>query len=243
MSKYYGKYVVLLATLVVLAGVVPSPSMAGIMASDGVSSAGSSGTYTTGGADPPAISFTGVTQNFTDGSWSLGFEFSPTTALDVSALGFYNANLTGGSVGLSNCTGCGEVGLYNSTGTLLVSGQVTSSGAQVGDFNYVSVPTTGLIAGQDYYLLAETGNADYTFDPNGLGINPDINWIGELETRGSSLTFTTNGEANEYPGWGIYGPNVELSSSVPEPGSLMLIALGLVGLGLIRWTRRASSRL
>ena len=106
-------------------------------------------------ADPAAISFTGVSTNYTVGTWSLGFEFSPNTALEVTALGFYNADLTGGAVGLSNCTGCGEVGLYDSSGALLASGLVTSAGAQVGDFNYVNVPTTVLTAGHHVLKYAD----------------------------------------------------------------------------------------
>lgn len=71
--------------------------------------------------------------------WSLGFQFTTNTSLDVTALGFYDAAQTGGSQGLSGCSGCGEVGIYNSTGTLLVSALVTTSGTLIGDFYYVPV--------------------------------------------------------------------------------------------------------
>jgi hypothetical protein len=228
--------IILLIVVVVLAVLVGLPQLAhaDALASNGGISGGSSGPYNSLGADPPAISFTGVTTNVTDGTWSLGYEFSPNSTVDVTALGFYNANLTGGAVGLSNCTGCGEVGLYDSSGTLLVSGLVTSAGAQVGDFNYVSVPVTSLTAGQDYFLLGETGNADYTFDTTGLGIDPSIAWISELETYNPALTFTTTGESNPYTGWGIYGPNIELTTSTvtptPEPNSLLMLIAGLIAL-------------
>jgi hypothetical protein len=171
------KVIYFLGLLVALATVLPSEILADSTPSGTASAAGSSGAYNSGGADDPAVSFTGVTTNFSNGSWSLGWEFSTNTAINVSALGFYDATLSGGSVGLGNCSGCGEVGIYDSTGTLLVSGLVNTLGTQVGDFFYVSVPTTLLGAGQNYYVAAETGNADYTWNPTGFGVDPNINYL------------------------------------------------------------------
>src|SRR6202021_3946845 len=106
---------------------------------------------------------------------SLGWQFTTNSAVDVTALGFYDASTTGGTQGLAGCVGCGEVGIYNSTGTLLVSGLVTTAGTQVGDFYYVNVPLTLLSPGQTYYVVAETGNAQYTWNTNGFSVNSDIN--------------------------------------------------------------------
>jgi hypothetical protein len=158
----------LIGLLLALATVLPSALLADSTPSGAVPATRSTGAYNSGDADDPAVSFTGVTTNFTDGAWSLGWEFSSNTSINVTALGFYDAILTGGSVGLGNCTGCGEVGIYDSTGTLLVSGLVNTSGAEVGDFFYVWVPTTLLGAGQNYYVAAETGNADDTWNSTGF---------------------------------------------------------------------------
>lgn len=191
-------------------------------------------------ADVPAVSFTGVTTNYTDGSWSLGFEFSTNTAVNVTALGFYDAAQTDGSVGLGTCSGCGEVGIYNSTGTLLVSGQATTSGTLVGDFYYVPVATTLLAAGQDYYAVAETGNADYTYFTTGFGVDPNINFIQDAFVSSTTLAFPTSSDGyTAADGGAWFGANFEESGSssttVPEPGSLSLLGSGLLAIvGMMR---------
>jgi hypothetical protein len=182
----------------------------------------------------PAVSFTGLnaSDTFPGGAFSLGFEFSTNSAIDVTALGFFDADLVNPTyVGLDDCTGCGEVGIYNSTGTLLVSTTVTTSGTQVGDFIYATVPTTLLAAGQDYFIVAETGNSTYTFDTTGFSVNPNIDYIQDAYTNGASLAFPTDtDDITAADGGGIFGPNFEetaATSPVPEPASVSLVALAL----------------
>jgi hypothetical protein len=179
----------------------------------GSATAGSSGTYA---GDGPAISFTSG-PNVTDGDWSLGWSFTTKTAIDVTALGFYNASLDGGNNTFQNgiCGATfGEVGIFNSSGTLLASAQVTSADPVVGFFNYASISTLVLAAGQTYDIIAVTGNADYTghqrirgqsrhhFPPNGV------------------LTFPNATEGiTAADGGALFGPNFEKTpvSAVPEP--------------------------
>jgi hypothetical protein len=190
----------------------------------------------------PAISFSGISVNGTDGIWSLGWEFSPTTAIDVTALGFYDATLTGGSIGLGNCTGCGEVGIYNSSGTLLASTLVTTAGSLVADFYYETIPTLALSAGQDYFIVAETGNADYTGSTNtgftsGFAVSPDIGFIEDAYIASSTLAFPNLTEGiTAAEGGGIFGPNFEETKATPEPSTFLLIGAGMLFL-LARYAR------
>ena len=181
-----------------------------------------------------------MTTNFSNGSWSWGWEFSTNTTINVTALGFYDATLTGGSVGLGNCSGCGEVGIYDSTGTLLVSGLVNTSGTQVGDFFYVSVPTTllGLGAGQNYYVEAETGNADYTWNPTGFGVGPNINYMNGASIFSSTLAFPSVLDTSVT---GYFGANFQETAAVvatPEPSSLLLLATACLAAGLLTFFGR-----
>jgi len=234
------KVIYFIGLLIALATVLPSALLADSTPSGTASTAGSSGAYNSGGADDPAVSFTGVTTNFTNGSWSLGWEFSTNTAINVSALGFYDATLSGGSVGLGNCSGCGEVGIYDSTGTLLVSGLVSTSGTQVGDFFYVSVPTTLLGAGQNYYVAAETGNADYTWNPTGFGVDSNINYLNGAYIFSSTLAFPS---ALDTSVTGYFGANFQETAAVvatPEPSSLLLLAAGWLAAGVLMFFGRRS---
>jgi hypothetical protein len=184
------------------------------------------------------ISFTGVGDVANPGgTFSLGFEFSSATSIDVTALGFFDAaqvdQSVGEYVGLADCTGCGEVGIYDSNGNLLVSTQVTTSGPLIGDFYYKSVASTLLTAGKDYYIAAEAANADYTYDTTGFSVNPSINFIEDAFVFSSTLAFpTSSSDITAAEGGAYFGPNFEVAASAPEPASFVLLGAGLLAFGL-----------
>jgi len=194
-------------------------------------------------ADTPAISFTGTTVNGTTGAFSLGFEFTTNGTIDVSALGYYNASLNGGDSSFQNGTcNCGEVGIFNAGGTLLASTTVTGADPVNGFFNYTSIPTLTLAAGQNYFIEAETGTSDYTGSLNtgfttGFSVSPDINYITDAYISSTTLAFPTGSEGlTVSDGGGEFGPNFEESAAVPEPSSLPLLCTGLLALvAAFRW--------
>jgi hypothetical protein len=202
---------------------------------------GSSGTYA---GDGPAVSFTGVSTNFSNGSFSLGWDFTTNVAIDVTALGYYNASLTGGDDTFQDGTcSCGDVGIYDASMDLLASTTVTSADPVIGFFNYAPITTLVLAAGETYYIMGETGTSDYTYAPTGFAVSPDISFVHDGYASSDTLAFPTGSSLLNATDAGWFSANFEETpaSAVPEPSSLLLLVAGMLGLGGIA-RRKFSSK-
>jgi hypothetical protein len=234
------KWLGMLPLLALLLALSPQIGRADNPGSGGGSASGSVGTY---GGDGPAVSFTDVSVNYTNGTWSLGWSFTTNVATQVYGLGFYDAFLSGGSSGLSAGCNCGEVGIYNSSGVLLASALVTSSDPASDFFRWASITPIILPAGGTYYIAAETGSAQYTWYTSGFAVSPDINFLQDQFVYSSTLAFPweSTGITAAYGGaW--FGPNFEEQEvpPVPEPATVSLLGMGLLGLvGALRRKRQA----
>jgi hypothetical protein len=107
---------------------------------------------------------------------------------------------------------------------LLVSTAATSSDPVIGFFNYASIPTLLLTAGQTYYVMAETGSSDYSYGPSGFVVSPDINFVTDGYTVSPTLAFPTQSQRLNTSDAGWFGPNFAETTPVPEPSSLILLA-------------------
>jgi hypothetical protein len=178
-------------------------------------------------ADTAGISFTapGTSLNNGLGPYSLGFVFTATSAFAVDALGYYD---NGG------LTDVHQVGLYNSSGTLLASATVDGSGAQMGFFNYTPISDVDLVAGQTYQVVGTTGNVDpYAFNTVGFSTASNITFDNDIYTVSTTLAFGTITDGIN----GYFGANFEeaSASTVPEPSTLALFGTGLLSAcGLVR---------
>jgi len=174
-----------------------------------------------------AIDFTKPGSDFTNNTWSLGFTFTANQNISVTRLGFYDDRKNG-------LTERHEVGLFDMSGSLLGSAFVDNGDALDGWFRYDAVAAINLTSGTDYVIAATTGLENYTWDPVGFFVNPAISFVEDRFSLSASLVFPTI--ASGVSGW--FGPNfqweVSNEGNIPEPGSLMLVGLALVGLSRVR---------
>jgi hypothetical protein len=174
-------------------------------------------------ADMPGVDFTSINNNESNGSWSLGWSFATNVPITVTALGYYNANLTGG-IGIGPGCNCGEVGIFDSFGDLLASALVTSTDPVTGFFNYQAIAPLALPGGQTFFIEAETGSSDYTWGTNGFTVDPNITFYQDVYLSSSTLAFGTASQGiTAAAGGGLFGPNfLDSPASAPEPSSILL---------------------
>lgn len=187
-----------------------------------------------------AVNFSAPTTNFTNGSWSLGFQFTTKKAVNVTSLGFYDDFQNG-------LTQTHDVGIFDNIGNLLVQGTVKPGDPLDGFFRYTSVQSTALKAGGTFFIAAVTGSESYTFNPTGFSVNPNIAFVSSAFRFSNTLVFpgtipgslptgvnssTQNSDSN----LGYFGPNFQAEEVVAVPTPALLP--GLIGLGLGAWRKR-----
>ena len=170
----------------------------------------------------------------------LGEGVDVSTATTLTQFGFY--------LGTPNALTSVKYLIYDATANALVYSQTKSIASATADNTLVlSDPLSyALQAGRTYYfgiVANDSLTVSYSLVPptplsaNGLALDdPNILFSGfdapttDLSTAGASIAVQ------------LYGTQ-GTTSVTPEPGSLLLVSLGLAGAGVVaRWTRRPAAR-
>jgi hypothetical protein len=169
---------------------------------------------------------------FRNDSWSFGDLFTVGSSnITVSSLGALDVGLDGFVT-----RGGIAVGLYRvSDQALLASTSVKGSDALVGNYRFSDIADIQLLAGTAYRVVAVNGDDQYnsaTGTPN--SVDPRISWNGYGFCSSTTLTFCDDFTGNERTWMGNFLLDTASSTTVPEPGSLALLGLGLLGLVVSR---------
>jgi hypothetical protein len=194
--------------------------------------------------DTLAVDFTAINPDPTDTGISGyiradGYEFSPNVAITVDGLAAWDQSAAGFAPG-----GTREVALWDSSGDLLASAFVTPTSPLAGSapWRWTSIAPIALTAGQDYYVTSQGSDAYVTSLTVGLTVDPlitfikDAQWETGAPTAGLEPPPYESGSYTAAMGGGSFGGNIMIED-MPEPVSLAVISVGIVGLGLVRRRR------
>ena len=207
-----------------------------ILASPTMSSAGTLGLQ----SFLPSLGTTPVQRYGALADLTIGWSFTVgPQSVSVTDLGFFDYN----GDGLDTAH---EVGLWNSSGSLLTSVTVPAGtgGTLVDGFRFTLLSSAlDLVANQGYVIGAHitVNSGDIFYTATSATLAPEFTFGTPLDDADPAVGFVQPVRTRPDVGFGFFGPNfrfVDQVSAVPEPGTLALLALGMAGAGVARRRRR-----
>ncbi len=168
-----------------------------------------------------------------NGDWVLGYSFLVNSSISVVSLGVYDHNSDG-------LVSSHDVGLWNSSGTLLASATVPAgTGATLdSSYRFVTISAVNLSPGSIYYVGAVKLTSDldeWIADPLSFATAPEITYDSRrFEVFAGSLVFPDLAGSNSV---GYFGGNFQFAA-VPEPTTWALIGVVTLGTGAYTWKKR-----
>jgi MYXO-CTERM domain-containing protein len=175
------------------------------------------------------VDFTDPGTFFNNGNqYVLGFDFVVANTISINGLGYFDSYMNG-------LTENHDVGLWDSSGTLLASATVTNADGLEGWFRYATIGNMTLGAGT-YTVAGVAGSEDYAFNPVGFSTAPGVTFIQSSWDLTNTLLDPSQHDNLE----GYFGANVRVAGaqdrSVPDASATWLMMVG--GLGLVAAIRR-----
>jgi hypothetical protein len=171
-----------------------------------------------------AFEFSSANHDSSNGSWVFGIDFTVGSSdLLVTSLGYFDDF---GDGFLSDH----EVGIYDTSGTLLASTDVTNSDPLTGHFRFDAITPVTLQAGNSYVVVGVNGSDHYTYVDPGFVTDPDVTYHGAEYANGTTL-FDPSASHNNFND-GFWGPNFQIgvASASPEPATFGFMGMGLTAL-------------
>lgn len=176
----------------------------------------------------PGLSLTGGQSLFSNDSWTLGWQFNTTRALNIDALGIFDAGVPG-------LNGTYQLGLWDASRALLTTTSVSGSGDVIANgFVWKSLSNLLTLSPGDYVVAAAgdylTNGDDYAFRGS-FSTLQGITFVRDRFIQGVILTYPLNSNGVTPA---AFGGNF---SEVPGP----LPVLGAAA--AFGWSRRLRRRL
>ncbi len=140
------------------------------------------------------------------GNYTFTFDFTLNSSIQVTQLGYYNADLTGGTN--PNGFGTHVVSLFDqTTDTTIATTRVTANSPVTGDFNYASISPVQLNTTDTYEVSGTTADQLYLVDLNqsAAPLAPQINY-----QFGPQDIFGATGPTGTY---NDFGPNFQFATA------------------------------
>lgn len=134
----------------------------------------------------------------------IGWRFTVSAPMVVTNLGVWNGDQTGGVESPH------QVGIWDSSQTLLTSGTVDGTGTVAGDFIYTAVAAATLSPGETYTIGALYVTADndyYISSASSITTAPEVTFGGAVFPSAGELGFVYPTEDSGPTSYGRFGPN------------------------------------
>jgi len=169
-----------------------------------------------------------------NGNWTLGYEFTANSNMNLTHLGFFDWNQDGLAQNH-------QIGIWDTAGNLLSTATVGNADPLTGFFRYTPIAPLTLTAGQNYIIGASNYRIDQAVRSDLGGINllvsPDISIVDGRWGNGANLGFPGNSTSDP----SIFYPTVsfQYTIAVAEPASGMALLFAVTVVAVRRRRRDA----